>query len=257
LLLENSRKVASSVKDRGWVDRSEADHKAPETGMSLRMPPQWPKLDIGSCCCASGGAVIDSRPEQNSRVKAGLNPRHHEQIAPMDRCSLLQRLRAFRIKQPHTAKMSGKVSLGDEVAQNNLVTYGHVPRRQRQGSNKRIDQPLRQNEISKPDRREKELAERPRVDDAIDRIETLERRQRRPGKAKFAVVVVLENNSPRLLGPAQEFQSPPQGERNAKRILSAGRNVDELGEGRGAPTEGNVKAFRVHGHGDGFGVRCF
>src|SRR5262249_9160766 len=107
------------------------------------------------------------------------------------------------------------------------------------------------------DRWEKELAERSRVDDAIDRIETFERRQRSPRKAKFTVVVVLENNSSRLLGPAQECQSPPQAERNAKRILSTGRDVDELGGGCRAPAGGHLEAFRVHGHGDGFGVRCF
>ena len=106
LLLKNSRKPAGSVKDRAWVDCSEANDKAPETRTSLRMPPQWPKLDVGSCRCRCCRPVIDSRPEQNSRVKTGFNSRHHEEIAPMDRCSVLQRLRAFRIKQPHAAMAS-------------------------------------------------------------------------------------------------------------------------------------------------------
>src|SRR5262249_14326763 len=98
LLLKDSRKTPSSVKDRGRVDCSEANYKSPETRMSLRMSPQWPKLDVGSCRVGCRRAVIDSRPEQNGRIETGLNPWHHEEVAPMDRCSLLERLRTFRIK---------------------------------------------------------------------------------------------------------------------------------------------------------------
>jgi hypothetical protein len=38
--------------------------------------------------------------------------------------------------------MSRKVPLGDEVSQNHLIPNRHVPSCQRQGGNKRIDQPL-------------------------------------------------------------------------------------------------------------------
>jgi len=88
------------------------------------------------------------------------------------------------------------------------------------------------------------------------RVETLECGQRRSGKAKFTIVVVFENNSPRLLGPAQQFQSPREAERHAKRILPARRDINEFGRGCGSATRSYIEAIGVHRHGKGFGAGC-
>src|SRR5215207_2225292 len=92
-----------------------------------------------------------------------------------------------------------------------------------------VDERGRQNQIADSQSWKKHLAEGANIDHTPRLIEPMQGRQWAPGKAIFAVIVILQNISVRMLGPLQQRQTALQTHGDAQRELVRRRDIDQPG----------------------------
>src|ERR1041385_4651235 len=91
-----------------------------------------------------------------------------------------------------------------------------------------LDQLVGRENITKPQRRIKNLAQRAGVDDAAAVIETLQTRQRRASETKLGVMIVFENVRVACLREIDERSAAAETHRHAEGELMRWRDVDNL-----------------------------
>src|ERR1041385_6716071 len=93
----------------------------------------------------------------------------------------------------------------------------------------RFDQPVRRQNVSESQRWVHDLAERAGIDDAAAIIESLQAGQRRAGKAKLRVVIVLENVGVVFVRKLDQQSSPRQTHGHTERKLMRWSDINYLG----------------------------
>ena len=101
--------------------------------------------------------------------------------------------------------MTGELPARDESRDDALLQRRLPCRQQRGGPDEGRRQVRRHDKVSQPQRRKQQLAEAARVEDALPAIQALQRRQRTPGIAELAVIVVLQHPGVGLGGPGEKF----------------------------------------------------
>src|SRR3954471_2245787 len=91
------------------------------------------------------------------------------------------------------------------------------------------------NDVAESQRRKEYFAKGADVEYAPCLIQPMQRLQRTPAKAVFAVVIILQNPSARLACPLQQVQTAAQAHRHAGRELVGRGGRDEAGVGAALP----------------------
>ena len=168
-------------------------------------------------------AILKSRKDVHARRVA--QNLHAIAKVPLERFH--QRRAPSRIHSPHPPNVALQMSFGDEIGQCGLLRGGGMPIGQPLGSTQARGQIGRRDHVADPQGRKHHLRKCSDVHHCHAIRQALQRRQRRPAEAIFAVVVVLHDHGVLPARPFDQFQAAHQRHRHAGWKLVRGRNVDE------------------------------
>ncbi|MNP31160.1 hypothetical protein D3C76_1242700 [compost metagenome] len=123
--------------------------------------------------------------------------------------------------------MPQKMSLGHELGHHTLRTHFRMPHRQGAGLTERLDQTLRQHQVTQAQRGKGDLAEGADVQHPPLPVECCKRGQGRAAVTVLAVVVVFDDPAIAALSPAQQFQTTRQAHGHPGRVLVGRRDIGQ------------------------------
>lgn len=141
--------------------------------------------------------------------------------------------------------MAREMAFPKEIADDRLRKLRAAVRCDARGLRAARDQRLRHDQVGQRQARVDDLREGAGVQHAVLPVQALQRRQRMPGIAVLAVVIVLDDPGLRILGPREQLEAARHAHRIAQRRLVRGRDDRQLRIGRAAPAVGDAQAVRV------------
>ena len=203
---------------------------------------------------AAARAAIGSR--SSSREGAQVQPRrrrHQPQAAGEDPVQQSSVIRSWRSAYTWVARRMWRANRPSSTNRASAACAGRSPCQSDElaGVAQRVPQRRRGDQETQAQHGKQRLRERPDVGHAAAAVQALQRLQRPVGEPELAVVVVLDDDRVRALGPRQQRRAPGQGHRRAERELVRRRDVHQL---RPRGQRGDVEAFAVHRHADDLGA---
>ncbi len=185
------------------------------------------RLDAGLAGGPRDRPIVETGRQAADQMHARGRRRDRQALAHTVAQGCDQNRLALGVEGAHAADVGRQMTLADEIDQGRLGDRRGVGIDQRPDREEGVDQLLGHHHVADPQARKHDLAHGADVDHPAIAIEALEGRERPPGVAVLAVVVVLEHEAAGRARPLQELEAALQAHRDPERELVRGRDRDQ------------------------------